>query len=92
MVHLSTQVRDSNNKIYTDANGNNQDRFDTTLDVGINAAMAIEKECIRIFNFMEAISTSNKIIISVMIHDSISGTYPVYYSYYGSEKRFIKHN
>jgi len=50
-----------------------------------------EVYCSRLFRQFEAISDTDNINISVMYFSEMTKTYPVLYSYYGKEKRFITH-
>lgn len=91
MLHLKFDVRNKDGVIYKDQNGNPQPTLKTTLDVGVKAKQAIKRECEDICKFLEAISGSTRITVSVMVKNNISSTYMSMYSYYWGEKAFVEH-
>lgn len=91
MLHLRFEVRDKNGEMFNDSQGLPQPVLKTTLDVGYKATQAIEAECKEVCRFLEAVSGSTNINVSVMEHNSISGTYMNMHSYYWNEKRFVNH-
>jgi predicted metal-dependent enzyme (double-stranded beta helix superfamily) len=91
MLHFRTEVRNKDGKIFRDEKGCPQPGLNTTLDVGVKAQSSIYAHCMDIYRFMNAVSDSNDITISVMVKSNISDTYMTVYSFYGSEKRFVEH-
>ena len=88
---IEVEVRDVNGKLYKDKNGNKItsvarfeiDDYGEEL-VGITCEHIAE-------NFKAICREGSKVNIDVMYYDSVTNTYPFIYSYYGAEKRFVKH-
>ena len=88
---LTVEVRDKDGKLYKDMNGNN---ITSVCDVeGSNFGEELTQfACENIVEKFEAFcKEGSKINIEVRYFDSITKTYPLLYSYYGAEKRFIKY-
>lgn len=85
------EVRDKNGNLYK----NNEDSpitklFQTTLEDYGEELTHIACEHI-VKNLETVCKEGSKINLSVVYKDSISGNFSTLYSYYGAEKKFIKH-
>jgi hypothetical protein len=86
---INVEVRDINGKIIQDFEGNNRPSFsfDLTTD-----PIHMESHLTQLTITLKAYMPDRKINISASVLNTISNTYMVMYSYYGSENRFIKHS
>ena len=82
-------VKDPEGKFYRDCINNRAGIFNFKAEVKNDCeAKYICEDNFRNFN---ALTQSKNIMVEISTLHRISGTYMVMYSYYGSEKRFIKH-
>ena len=89
MYIIEIEVRDSNGKIIFDERG-----FKFTslqIDSSVTNESLLERQMVHICETLKVWMPQNKIDIQASVLNSISGTWMCMYSYYGSEKRFIKH-
>lgn len=88
---IEVEVRDVNGKLYKDKYGDtivNVLKFEIK-DYGENLT---ELACYNIVDKFEAIcKEGSKINIEVRYLDEITNTYPLLYSFYGAERKFVKH-
>ena len=90
-LHFRVEVRDKDGSLYKDMNGNN---ITSVCDVeGSNFGEELTQfTCENMVEKFESFcKEGSKINIEVRYFDSITETYPSLYSYYGAEKRFVKH-
>ncbi len=85
---LNVDVRDSKGKIILDSEGNKHFSFKLNLNV---SSEQLEREMIALGSTLNAWMPKNKINIDASVFNSISGTWMTMYSYYATEKRFVKH-
>lgn len=83
------EVRDKNNKLYKDKNGKRVIKF-SFEDSETNESL-IHLICEDTFNKYNALTGSKNIYINVSELSNLTGTYSSRYSFYGAEKRFVKH-
>jgi hypothetical protein len=86
--HLNIDVRDSKGKIIRDADGIMHVNFKIDLVV---TKEQLEREMIKLGNSLMVWMPKNKVNIDASVFNSISGTWMTMYSYYATEKRFVKH-
>lgn len=88
---LTVEVRDKDGKLYKDVGDNPIVKlFQTTCkDYGEELTQIT---CENMVRKLEAVCREgSKINIEVRYLDEVTNTYPLLYSYYGAEKRFIKY-
>jgi hypothetical protein len=85
------EIRDKDGNLYKDSEGNSITSV-CDLDVADYGEDLTQFFCENIVKKFEAFcKEGSKINIEVSYFDEISGGYPSLYSYYGAEKRFVKH-
>jgi hypothetical protein len=90
-LFIDVQIRDAKGKLYKDRDGNPIARI-AKLEINNNGEEMIKSFCQQTSKNFEAISKEgSKVHIDVMYYDSISDTYPIIYSFYGAENKFVKH-
>lgn len=90
-LYLDVQVRDSLGKLYKNKDGNNVAKL-AQLQCSDYGDDITQLTCENISKNFEAVcKEGSQIYIDVMYHDSISDTYPIIYSFYGAENKFVKH-
>lgn len=90
-IYFAVEVRDAEGNLYLDEDGSRLTSIEMfeTGDYGFDI-MGIACEGI-VKKFKAICKEGSKINIHISYKDSISSTYTTLYSYYGAEKRFIKH-
>ncbi len=91
MYHYEIEIRDKDGKPYLNSSGHkviNSFRFTD----GEKDANLVHLICTGVAKDYEAIvKKDSQITITVSYHNKSSNTYPVLFTYYGKEKRFINH-
>lgn len=91
ILHFTVEVRDKDGNLYKDSEGN---RIVTVCDLELAdyGEDFVQIACVKTVKKFESVcKEGSKINIEVRYFDSITNTYPTLYSYYGAEKRFVKH-
>ena len=89
MYNIEIEVRDENDKIIKDNRGF---KFTSiSIDTSITDDKLLERQMYQLCETLKVWMPQNKINISASVFNTISGTWMIMYSYYGNEKRFIKH-
>ena len=90
-LYFRVEVRDKDGKLYKDKNGNNITSI-CDLEVLDYGEELTQIACEYLVEKFEVIcKEGSKIDIEVRCFSEITVTYPLLYSYYGAEKRFVKH-
>lgn len=91
-LHYTIEIRDKEGKRYINKNGNKiikiaEFKSDETNEnlIGIICEHEVDK-------FKSVCKEGSQIDVEVRYHNEFTETYPLLYSYYGCEKKFIKHN
>lgn len=88
-LYYTVEVKDKNNKLFIDSAGNKvTNRFKFTDNTNKDF---IQLVCEDTFKAYQAITGSNNINISVSRYSDLTETYMTLYTYYGKDKRFVKH-
>jgi len=87
LYSIYVEIRKDDGTKFYDRDGNNVPhiRFEETI------FRDFEKYCKQLYRQFEAITGCSDINISISQLSNMTQTYPVYYSYYGIEGRFITH-
>lgn len=89
-LKYSVEVRDLNNKFYRDSEGN-ATRF--TFEEEEVSESLTELVCRKEHEKYKAICKEGSIIdIEVRYFNNLTNSYPVLYSFYGAENKFVKHS
>lgn len=85
-------IRDKDGNLYVDSNGVKVVRNDFAFERNVRNENTIKEICEDFALMIEAIAKEGTdITIEVSDFNSISDTWMVLYSYYHTEKRFVKH-
>ena len=89
-LYLDIQVRDSLGKLYKRESG--EIVYSFRLEIFDLGDSVTKSQCKETFENFKAVSKEgSQVHIDVMYYDSISDIYPVIYSFYGAENKFVKH-
>ena len=89
-LHYTVEVRDKDFKLYKDSRGLNVTGF-TFEDEEISETLA-ETVCKTEFRKYQAVcKEGSEINIEVRYFNEVTKTYPLLYSFYGGENKFVKH-
>lgn len=90
IFHYYVEVRDEGGKHFQDSEGNKikEDFKHQTHELSIEG---VEKHCNSLFNSYNDTWRTNNINIDVRVFNEHIETYMLLYSFYGAEKRFVKH-
>ena len=88
---ITVEVRDKDGKLYKDVGDNPiVNVFQATCkDYGEGLTQIACEHLVK--KFEAVCKEGSKINIEIRYLDEVTNTYPLLYSYYGAEKRFIKH-
>lgn len=89
-LHYTVEIRDKEGKLYKDSRGLNVIGFD--FEEIETDAMTVQTICQYNFRKYQAVcKEGSEINIEVRYFNTDTKTYPLLYSFYGAENKFIKH-
>jgi len=89
-LHYSVSVRDKDNNLYLNSKGSKIYHFKFIDEE--NSPELVQLICENECDNYQSITGSENINIDVRKLNSLTKTYQLLYSYYGAEKRFVKHD
>lgn len=85
---IRIEVRDENGKLILDDNGNKQISIQHEVEM---LTENMEFNLRYLSKTLKAWMPNRQIILEALVHNKISGTYMVMFSFYVGENRFVKH-
>lgn len=86
---INAEIRDTNLKVIVGAEGKRV--FGFKLESVNIESKDLEKHLTNTYKDLQVLMPNHKINVDASVLNGISGTYMVMASYYGEEKRFVKH-